>query len=54
LATFKFKPASSLPELGGKFVLNFPPWYMALEDTQLYSFDEPFTCESPNIATGLE
>lgn len=33
VATFKFKPASALPELGGKFILKFPPWYTALADS---------------------
>jgi hypothetical protein len=53
VATFKFTPASSISENGGKFVLTFPSWYSSLEASEMYSFDDPFSCESPNIATGL-
>jgi hypothetical protein len=54
VATFKFKPGSRISELGGEFVLTFPPRYTALGDRQLYSFEDPFSCESPNIAEGLD
>jgi hypothetical protein len=52
-ATFKFKPATTFSENGGKFILTFPPWYSALSYEERYSFDNPFSCRSPNIGSGL-
>ena len=62
-ATFKFRPATSLPENGGQFALDFPTWYQTKGVTEdgydaiydQYSFGgENFNCESPNIAAGLD
>ena len=67
VATFKFNPATAIPEKGGKFILNFPPWYSVVEpdyegelsaEYNFYSFENfggaEFSCESPNIGSGLE
>lgn len=67
VATFKFNPATAIPEKGGKFILNFPPWYSVVEpdygggltaEFNFYSFENyggaEFSCESPNIGSGLE